>query len=202
MGFGMKYAQEINGTPVEIPAGWPFATATVRVETDDDAEAFAMPIGAVADCEVSHAGNALELLGEEGRARFGILAIVEPEAPPPGQVIVSTALELVDGAVHRVAVYGPAPTPPVPTRIHKVWATMVLEAWGAMDSVEDALDAAWAAGNRSFKRYWNAVGDINRGDPILGAFAATFGWSSEQLDQIFVQGAAYEAASQALGASG
>lgn len=118
---------------------------------------------------------------------------VQPPTPAEGETAVWNGIvwSLVPGWTP------PAPTIEVPAKIHKLWAVMVLEAWGVMDDVEDALDAAWAAGNRSFKRFWSAVGEINRGDPILGAFAANFGWSSEQLDQIFIQGAAYEAAAGA-----
>lgn len=128
---------------------------------------------------------------EDGDAWPPTWITVEPPTPAEGETPVWNGIvwSLIPGWTPPAP-----PPPPVPPQIHKVWAVMVLEAWGVVDDVEDALDAAWAAGNRSFKRFWSAVGEINRGDPILGAFAANFGWSSEQLDQIFIQGAAYEAA--------
>ena len=190
----MNFAQLVDGAPVEIAAGWPFATTTLLIQTDEDAEAFGASIGDVVDCEISHAANALELLGEEGRVRFGVLPIVEPDPAPEGQVIASTALELVEGQVRRVAIYETAPSPVVPTKVHKLWLVKVLIGRDEMDAVDDLIQTKAAAGDKGYKRYWEAVSEIYRNDLALAAFAYEFGWSAADVDERFIEAAAFAAA--------
>lgn len=87
-----------------------------------------------------------------------------------------------------------APPPGVPTKVHKFWLIKVLEGLGEMDDIEDAMDAAWAAGNRSLKRDWLAATEIERANQLVNEFAAARGYTPEQVDGMFIQAAAYQAA--------
>lgn len=138
----------------------------------------------------------LGIIPAEERAGIGFALIVEPDPPAAGHYIASTALQLVDGAIVRVATYAeiPAPTITVPAKVHKFWLIKVLEGLGEMDDIEDAMDAAWAAGNRSLKREWLAATEIERANQLVNEFADSRGKTSEQVDQMFIQAAAYQAA--------
>lgn len=141
--------------------------------------------------DVQYPGNVIHLWTDEELASIGVVRVPEPSTAPEGQVETSRSLVLVEGSPVWSVTYGPKP---VPTKIHKIYVIRVLETWGLMDTVEAAMDAAWAAGSKSFKRYWDAASEIYRNDPILAAFASSLNWTDEQLDQLFVQGAAYQAA--------
>lgn len=119
-----------------------------------------------------------------------IFVEAEPPAREPGQFARLGA----DGAWSIDTDGPPAPVAVVPAKVHKLWLIRVLETLDLMDDVEAAMDAAWDAGDKSFKRYWLAASEIYRSDPMLGAFAADRDWSGEQLDAMFTQAAAYEAA--------
>lgn len=90
----------------------------------------------------------------------------------------------------------PPPPPSVPSKVHKYWLIKVLEALGEMDDIEDAMDAAWAAGNRSLKRDWLAATEIERSNQLVNEFAAARGFTAEQVDQMFIQAWTYQNASQ------
>lgn len=91
----------------------------------------------------------------------------------------------------------PPPPPQVPAKVHKYWLIKVLDALGYMDDVEDAIDAMAAAGNRAPRRDWQAATEIERANQLVNEFAAARGWSAEQVDAMFVQATAYQAASSA-----
>lgn len=186
----MNYAHLVGEAPVEIPNGWPFNTATMLIQTAEDAEAFDAPIGTVLEASVSHASNALELLAEGERARFGILEIVEPAAPPAGQVIVSTALQMVGQAVHRVAEYAAAPPSPVPWKVSKLQADLTFHFRGLTAAVLAAVDHL-AEQDEAIRIYWNGASDYHR-DHFGVAFVATeMGWSAEYVDGLFIEAGSY-----------
>lgn len=100
---------------------------------------------------------------------------------------------LVEGVL--VPPPSPPPSPPtVPAKVHKYWLIKVLEALGEMDDIEDAMDAAWAAGNRSLKRDWLAATEIERANQLVNEFAAARGFTTAQVDAMFIQAGAYQAA--------
>lgn len=91
--------------------------------------------------------------------------------------------------------------PEVPFKVHKFWLTKVLEALGEMDGIEDSLDDMALTGNRGPRRAWQSASEIERSNQLLNEIALLKGYTSEQVDQMFIQAAALQAASMQNGSS-
>lgn len=144
--------------------------------------------------ETQYPGNVIYLWSAEELAEIGVHPIAAPPEPPAGQIETSRSLAVVDGLPVWTVTFGPAP---VPQKVHKYWLTKVLEAMGEMDDIEDALDALAASGNRGPRREWQNATEIERTNQLVNDFAASRGFSTAQVDQMFVQAAAYQAAATA-----
>lgn len=144
--------------------------------------------------DVQYPGNIVYLWPAEDLAAIGVYPIAEPPPPPQGQVETSRSLTVTDGMPTWDVVHGP---PPVPAKVHKYWLTKVLEAMGEMDDIEDTLDAMALGGNRGPRREWLTATEVERTNQMVNEFAASRGYTPEQVDQMFIQAAAYQAASQA-----
>lgn len=147
--------------------------------------------------DTQYPGNIIDIWPEEDLINLGILPIISrPPSPPDGYIVSASELILNDGTLVETHNYVPAPPPEVPTKVHKFWLIKALEAIGEMDDIEDAMDAAWAAGNRSIKREWLAATEIERANQLVNEFATARGLTSTQIDQIFIQAWAYQNANQ------
>lgn len=132
-------------------------------------------------------------------------AVEDLAAPcPPGWIFVETAPPALEpGQFARLDAAGawsidtdgpPAASPAVPAKVHKYWLTKVLEGLGEMDAIEDAMDDMAAAGNRTPRRDWQNATEVERANQLVNEFAALRGYTAEQVDQMFIQAAAYQAA--------
>jgi hypothetical protein len=92
----------------------------------------------------------LHLIPADERAEVGFSLIVEPDPPPPGQYIASTALALQDGQIVRVATYADIPPPqaaPLPAEVpmHKIFKAALITSWPGHDSLDAAIRATFAS---------------------------------------------------------
>lgn len=92
----------------------------------------------------------LALVPAEERAAIGFSLIVEPEPAPSGQYIASTTLQVIDGAIVRVAAYAEIPPPeaaPLPAEVpmHKILKAALITPWPGHDNLDAAIRAAFAA---------------------------------------------------------
>lgn len=144
--------------------------------------------------DVAHSLGTLMLWTDEERAAIGVMPILPPDPAPEGQRLAGTTLAIVDGQLKHVGVYEDVPPPAVPAKVHKYWLTKVLEGLGEMDAIEDAMDDMAAAGNRTPRRDWQNATEVERANQLVNEFATLRGYTAEQVDQMFIQAAAYQAA--------
>lgn len=105
-------------------------------------------------------GNWLDLLDEEERAAHAI-TIQVPAAPEPGP-------------------------PPVPLAITPLQARRALDQLG----LRDAVEAHVANLPRAERDAWEYAIEVRRDDPTIASGAAALGLTTEQVDQLFIAGAA------------
>lgn len=177
----MPFAILVNGSPVEIPPGQPFATTQFRVKTPAEAAWSLSPVGSVIEHHVNHPGNALELWDGVDLDRFQVYSFVAP-VPPDGKRLESHALALVNGAVVATGVFA---DPVVPDEVLRVQGRLQLIAEGLLPTIEAAVAGADAA----TKEYWASTAVFRRHNPILTGMWAALGRSPAQLDATFTAAA-------------
>ncbi|MDR7232304.1 hypothetical protein J2X45_003410 [Caulobacter sp. BE264] len=93
---------------------------------------------------VQYPGNVIDLWSAEDLAAIGVLAITPAAAPPEGESLMSIELELVDGQLVEVGVYGQRPLPPeVP--MHKILKAALITPWAGHANLDAAIRVAFAS---------------------------------------------------------
>lgn len=116
----MQYAL-VDGQRVELLSGQPFE------------------IG-----EIQYPGNVIDLWSAEALAAIGVLPIAEPDPAPAGEVELSRALTLQNGAPAWTATYGPQPLP-AEVPMHKILKAALITPWPGHDNLDAAIRAAFAS---------------------------------------------------------
>lgn len=157
-------------------------------------QSFTLPATDNPEDFIQYPGNVINLWTEEELEAIGVYPIPDPASPPEGQIEQSRHPAIENGRPVWNVVYVSTPAPTVPTKVHKFWLIRVLETLGEMDDIEDVMHAAWEAGNRSLKRSWDAATEIERANQLVNEFAELRGKTSQQVDAMFIQAAALQAA--------
>lgn len=77
----------------------------------------------------------------------------------------------------------------VPVSITPRQARLVLLSFGLLDQIEGAIAAIEdPAQRRAAEIEWEFASSVSRDHPLVQAFANQLGWSSEQVDQLMIQG--------------
>jgi len=80
----------------------------------------------------------------------------------------------------------PFPSPEVPQSLSPVQARLVMNRRGLREQVEALIQQS---GNQDIKDYWEYSMSIERNHPILLDLAAQLEITSEELDEMFIEGA-------------
>lgn len=132
--------------------------------------------------DVQYPANVIDLWSPEELAAIGVLAFTPAEDPPEGMAVRELTYELVDGQLHEVATYGPAPPPPVPEKVSRMQAKQALLAADLLDDIEEAIAAS---NDRALQLYWAETSEFHRDHPKVAEIATSLGWTQAQLDDLF-----------------
>lgn len=89
----------------------------------------------------------------------------------------------------EVFVSPPAPVFVVPGRISKLQAELYLYSFGQLAAVQAKIAEKLATGDAGYDIYWRSASHFERDHIALAAIAYEMGWTTEQLDAMFVAAA-------------
>lgn len=189
----MPFAILVDGQPVEISADREFVTTQLKVQADE-AEHYGVEPGAVIEQLIQHPAGSLSAMTPEERDRLCIQQFTEASAPPSGKEIATRSLVLGEGGAISVAVtYQNLPPLPVPEKISRAQARIILSRkpsqYTGMTMLQAVDDYVTNHGDVETKIWWTDGSEFHRDNDLLLQVAALLPLTSDQLDDLFREGA-------------
>jgi len=114
------------------------------------------------------------VLQEGEYARLTLAGWQVTDIPPPAKVVAANAVS----------------APDVPQSITGRQARLVLLGAGLLDAVEQTIEGIPGTEGKAARIEWGHASVIERHNPVFAAMAAALGLTDEQIDQMFITGAA------------